>query len=59
MVDDGREEAAAVQTAVRLMNENVSGRLNQDLQTVAFNTKLDEYITEGGLIEFVEGFHLL
>ena len=58
MVDDGREEAAAVQTAVRLMNENVSGRLNQDLQTVAFNTNLNNYITEGGLIEFVEGFHI-
>lgn len=48
----------AVQTAIKLMNDNVSVRLDRNLRSVLFNTQLNEYKTEKDMIAFIEGFQM-
>ena len=57
-VDGGVKEKEAVRHVCHAMNINVHNRLNQDLQTLAFGVKIEQYNTEKDMIEFIEGFRV-
>ena len=53
-----QKDPEAVPKACKLMNDNVTLRLNENMKTISFITKFDTYRTEDDLITFIEAFNV-